>query len=91
MNDLRSQTIYHGRVQGVGFRWLVSKEVENHLVTGFVKNLPDGSVELLLEGNEKEVKRAAMMIDHKTSQFWEKKSIQARKGGPHFDCFSIMH
>jgi acylphosphatase len=38
-----------GRVQGVGFRWFVEQRAEEHAVVGFVKNLPDGQVEVLAQ------------------------------------------
>jgi acylphosphatase len=42
--------IYHGRVQGVGFRATVHGIASRHPVVGFVRNLPDGTVELVAEG-----------------------------------------
>ncbi len=46
---VRRRIIYHGRVQGVGFRYTVAT-IAGHLpVVGYVKNLPDGTVELVVE------------------------------------------
>ena len=52
---MRRKINYKGRVQGVGFRWNTEKAVDSFDVTGYVKNLPNGSVELLLEGKSGEV------------------------------------
>ena len=41
-----------GRVQGVGYRYFVSREAESLDVAGFVRNLPDGSVEVIAEAPE---------------------------------------
>jgi len=41
-----------GRVQGVGFRYFALKVAEELRVTGFVRNLPDGSVEVVAEAAE---------------------------------------
>lgn len=41
-----------GRVQGVGYRYFVSREAESLDVAGFVRNLPDGSVEVVAEAAE---------------------------------------
>lgn len=39
-----------GEVQGVGFRFFAQRAAARHQVVGFVKNLEDGSVEVLAEG-----------------------------------------
>jgi len=42
--------VAHGLVQGVGYRWFVWREAERLGLRGMVRNLPDGSVEVLAEG-----------------------------------------
>lgn len=44
--------LVRGRVQGVGFRYFVRKAAEERRLNGWVKNLPDGRVEVELEGEE---------------------------------------
>jgi len=44
-----------GRVQGVGFRWSVTKEAIIRGITGFVKNLSDGSVYIEAEGYKEQL------------------------------------
>ncbi len=44
--------IVTGRVQGVGFRWFVLRRARSLDLTGWVRNLPDGSVEVRAEGTE---------------------------------------
>lgn len=51
----RLRVIYHGRVQGVGFRYTTASIARRHPVTGYVKNLRDGTVELVAEGPAKSV------------------------------------
>lgn len=42
-----------GVVQGVGYRYFVQDEADRLGLTGYVRNLPDGSVEVVAEGDEK--------------------------------------
>ncbi|HEX2443277.1 MAG TPA: acylphosphatase [Vicinamibacterales bacterium] len=46
-----------GRVQGVGFRWFALEQARVEGLTGFVWNLPDGRVEVLVEGDAESVER----------------------------------
>ena len=50
------QVFYEGNVQGVGFRWSVRHVAKGFDVTGWVRNLPDGRVELQVTGEEDEVR-----------------------------------
>lgn len=47
--------MYSGRVQGVGFRYTVKQVAAGYEVTGTVRNLPDGRVELVAEGARDEL------------------------------------
>lgn len=49
------RVIFEGRVQGVGFRYTVKDLARGFDVCGWVKNLPDGSVELQVMGEADEV------------------------------------
>ena len=55
MNRRRLQIFYSGRVQGVGFRYTVKIVATGFEVTGTVRNLPDGRVELVAEGQRDEL------------------------------------
>ncbi|MGY8769075.1 MAG: acylphosphatase [Pirellulales bacterium] len=52
MNDpfVCYQLLFTGHVQGVGFRATAKRLADQYLVSGWVKNLPDGRVEMLVEG-----------------------------------------
>ena len=50
-NTQRWEVHYLGRVQGVGFRHTASQIARRHPVKGFVRNLPNGQVHLVVEGD----------------------------------------
>ena len=51
----RVHVLYSGSVQGVGFRYTVKALTTGYEVTGTVRNLPDGRVELVAEGSREEL------------------------------------
>ena len=54
-NNVRAHAIYGGRVQGVGFRFTVQRYANEAGVTGYVKNLWSGQVEIVVEGEGRKV------------------------------------
>ena len=55
MKRLRVTNLYSGRVQGVGFRFAVKTLTHGFEVTGLVRNLDDGRVEMSAEGVKEEL------------------------------------
>ena len=55
MTAERRRVVYTGRVHGVGFRFTARRIAGKVPVTGYVRNLPDGRVELLAEGEPKTI------------------------------------
>jgi acylphosphatase len=49
------RVVYTGRVQGVGFRYTVCSIARTYPVKGYVRNLPDGSVELVVQGRSEAI------------------------------------
>jgi acylphosphatase len=44
-----------GMVQGVGFRWFVARHARTLGLTGYARNLPNGSVEVMVDGSEEAI------------------------------------
>ena len=61
----RVHVLYSGTVQGVGFRFTALRIARNLAIIGFVKNLHDGRVELVAEGELRELER--LLEEIKTS------------------------
>ena len=68
MGSMICKTVYYsGRVQGVGFRFTTQRIAAGHPVTGYVKNLPDGRVELVVEAEPQQVDRFLDEVAEKMS------------------------
>lgn len=61
---IRKRAIVRGRVQGVGFRWSARAQADRLGVTGFARNLPDGTVEVEAEGSEAAVEQMLHWLHH---------------------------
>jgi acylphosphatase len=57
---IRRRALVHGSVQGVGFRFSTEGEADRIEVGGFVRNLPDGDVEVEVEGRPD---RVALLLE----------------------------
>jgi len=88
---MRKKINYKGRVQGVGFRWNTEKAVERFDVTGYVKNLPNGSVEVLLEGCSGEVLKAENSVEERMRGYWTEKASEELPGYHHWQEFKIHY
>ena len=86
------QVFYEGNVQGVGFRWSVRNIAKGFDVTGSVRNLPDGRVELLAAGEQDEV-RAFLdaVVESELRSHIRKQSETPLTDHPPFRGFEIRH
>ena len=64
MAKSRAKLIIKGIVQGVNFRYYTQREARKYGVTGWVRNLPDGSVAALFEGEEEDVEAMIQWCRH---------------------------
>ena len=60
---IRSVAVVSGHVQGVGYRWFVRELASAAGLAGSARNLPDGRVEVVLEGAEDAVGRVLTELD----------------------------
>jgi acylphosphatase len=54
---MRMHVVVKGRVQGVGFRWFVREAAIGLELAGWVRNRPDGAVEVAADGDDDSVER----------------------------------
>ena len=83
--------IYSGRVQGVGFRYAVKTKAQGFEVTGTVRNLPDGRVELMAEGAIEELDAFFLAIrDSEVGGFIRKQETEWLAARGEFQGFDIV-
>jgi acylphosphatase len=69
MSVVRCRYYYSGRVQGVGFRATCRWIARGFTLAGYVRNLPDGRVELLVEGESAEIDRFLSSVQTELGAF----------------------
>jgi acylphosphatase len=77
-------------VQGVGFRATAVSIAHNHAVTGWVRNLPEGRVQLLVEGTETEVQRFLQEVRDRMQGYIEQEQIEERPATGKFTAFQVV-
>lgn len=86
------QVFYEGNVQGVGFRYSVRQIAKGFDITGSVRNLPEGRVELLATGEEDEVRAFVEAIGQSELRAHIKKHTESPLvDAPVFRGFEIRH
>jgi acylphosphatase len=86
------QVFYEGNVQGVGFRWSVRNVAKGFDVTGFVRNLRDGRVELQAAGEEQEVRAfLEAILQSELRAHIKKHNESVLPDPPAFRGFEIRH
>lgn len=81
----RWEIIYEGHVQGVGFRYTTRRIAAQFAVAGYVKNLPDGRVLLVLEGPPQEIHRMLQAVQSAMGRYIVRTT---QKTGPATGSFS---
>jgi acylphosphatase len=78
-------------VQGVGFRYTAQHLARSHPVAGYVRNLPDGRVELVAEGDEKDLDALAQAIARQMEGFIREINVSSAPATGNLTGFTIRH
>jgi acylphosphatase len=89
MSKERRRVYYSGRVQGVGFRFTTHRLTQGFGVTGYVRNLDDGRVELLVEGEPSELDRFLEAVEDRFGGHASEIRMERLAGEPSYYDFSI--
>jgi len=86
----RVHVFYFGHVQGVGFRYSVQDIAMNLGVTGWVKNLEDGRVEVVAEGKHKALEEFLDKISKSyIGRYIKDTDVSREKSVGEFDSFKV--
>lgn len=91
MDQIARHIIFRGRVQGVGFRYTTYRIAGGYNVAGFVRNLPDGTVEMLAQGPADEVDRCIGEVQDSFSGYIREARIEQIPCNPRYSDFGIVH
>ncbi len=91
MEKTARHVIFSGRVQGVGFRYMTRRIADRHELTGWVRNLPNGTVEALFQGLEADIQVCLNEIDDAFSGSLRDKKITPQPLDPRFSGFDITY
>lgn len=87
----RRTVCYSGRVQGVGFRYTTATIAKRFEVTGTVENLPDGRVELIVEGSKSEIEAFCGEIDRAMGSNIVERQVDRRPMTGQFTRFEVKY
>lgn len=87
----RIHAIFTGDVQGVGFRFTASHLAKEFNISGWVKNLTNGSVELVAEGKKDNLDTFLNLLEREMTFYIKSKQIDHAAGEKEFHSFSIKY
>lgn len=87
----RSTCLFSGRVQGVGFRYTAMNIAQSYDVAGYVRNLPDGRVEVVIEGVKDQRQRMIEELQQHMGMFISDAHVIESPGTGEFRRFTIVH
>ena len=85
------KVVFAGRVQGVGFRYTTISIAGGFQISGYIKNLPNGNVELLAQGNEGEVDTFVDAICRRMVRYIHSQTINIVPSNPNIKDFRITY
>ncbi len=87
----RRELYYSGHVQGVGFRYSTHRIALRYQVTGFVRNLPDRRVHVVVEGPKEEIDRFLCDLSERMGDFVRNTVEDRLAPTGEFDSFGIRY
>ena len=87
---VRAHIHFCGTVQGVGFRYTTLSFAQQFLLTGWVKNLSDGRVEIIVEGSREKIEALLLRLKGQFGSFIRDQHIEWSEARGEFDRFDVV-
>ena len=91
MADEQRQVRFFGTVQGVGFRYTACRAAARFDVTGYVRNLPDGSVECVVEGDRAQIDAFLADLEERMKGYVQRHTEQSAPPAGTFRTFGVKY
>jgi acylphosphatase len=89
MNQPAKHIVFVGRVQGVGFRFTALDMARRYRLTGIVRNLPDGTVEMIAQGPHDNITNCIRDIEESFRVYIKEIKIEEIPSDPDYKDFKI--
>lgn len=89
MSQTAKHIIFTGRVQGVGFRFTAFNIAQRSKLTGFVRNLLDGTVEMVAQGHPDEIDNCVSDIEKSFEDYLRETKVEEIPPDPTYKEFKI--
>lgn len=91
MDSVRLAVLFSGHVQGVGFRYTARSVSRDFQVVGYVRNLPDGRVEMVVEGSPAEARAFVEAVHREMAGYLRDVQVNEEPPTGEFADFQIRH
>ncbi len=89
MEKTAKHIIFIGRVQGIGFRFTALNIANRYALTGLVRNLPDGSVEMIAQGYPDDIDDCVRNIEDSFTGYIRETETKEIPPNPQYEDFKI--
>ena len=89
MERIAKHIIFVGRVQGVGFRFTAFHAANRYRLTGMVRNVSDGTVEMLAQGRDEDIDNCIRDIEESLVGYISETRVEEAQLNPQYEEFKI--
>lgn len=89
MNQTARHIVFVGQVQGVGFRFTALRIADRYKLTGWVRNVLDGTVEMIAQGSSEAIDNCIRDIQVSFAGYIRETNVEEVPANPQYNDFKI--